>query len=76
MEVCVYILDFVESHPKYVRYFQNTFIPEEMFFHTILGNSIYKDKLQGNLLFTDWSNGGAHPAVIGDHHLDIFSKEL
>ena len=74
-ESCVYILDFLENHPRFVRYFQNTFIPEEMFFHTILGNSIYKDKIQGNLVFTDWSSKGPHPAVLGDHHLNIFNKE-
>ena len=38
-DACQYILDFTEENPQVRRYFQNTFAPEESFFHTILGNS-------------------------------------
>lgn len=42
-----YILDFLKENPKY--YIQNkfTFAPDEHFFHTIIGNSNYKEKSNG-----------------------------
>lgn len=42
-----YILDYLKKNPKY--YIQNkfTFSPDEHFFHTIIGNSIFKEKSDG-----------------------------
>lgn len=39
---CVdHILEFVDRHPDFVRFYRHTRIPDEMFFHTIVGNSAF-----------------------------------
>lgn len=39
-EECVrYVLGFVDDNPGYVRFFKRTWIPDEMFFHSIVMNS-------------------------------------
>jgi Core-2/I-Branching enzyme len=35
------ILDFVDSHPGFVRAYRSTWAPDELFFHTIVGNSAF-----------------------------------
>lgn len=70
-----YIIDFVHSNPKFVRFFRNTSVPDEMFFQTILGNSEFKGNITHSLTFTDWSRGnGAHPAIIDGEHINYLNN--
>lgn len=50
----VYTLDFIESHPGVVNYFRNTFIPDEMFFQTIIGNSPFSKNVKYSLTYVNW----------------------
>ena len=60
-----YVLNFINSNPEVVRFFSTTFVPDEMFFQTILANSSCKAELINSTIhYTDWSNGGANPAVL------------
>lgn len=64
-EAIAYIRAYVAGHPQLTRYFRTTFCPDEMFFQTILGNSPLNGKLVSKLLhYTDWSKGGASPAML------------
>lgn len=54
---CDYVLRFTENNPLIVRFFRDTFAPEETFIHTILGNSPLRDRVRGHLLFEDWTDG-------------------
>ncbi len=50
------ILDILDEHPEVVRFYQHSFIPDEMFFQTILMNSELRDEvINDNKRFTDWS---------------------
>jgi hypothetical protein len=61
-EACQYILEFVQRNQHVEEYFQTTFAPEEMFFHTVLGNSAFGSRTRRNLLYEDWSaRGGQAP---------------
>jgi hypothetical protein len=71
-DACQYILEFVEHNQAVVNYFENTFAPEEMFFHTILGNSAFRSRIRRNLVYEDWSAGGGHPAMINEKHVAFF----
>jgi hypothetical protein len=55
---CEYVLRFTESNPHVERFFRDTFAPEESFIHTILGNSLLRDRVRGNFVFEDWRPGG------------------
>jgi Core-2/I-Branching enzyme len=69
---CGFILDFIRHNQYVERYFQNSAVPDESFFHTILGNSEFKSKIRRNLHYTDWRAQAAHPALIDDRHLEFF----
>jgi hypothetical protein len=63
-EAVQYIHEFVVAHPEFVQYYRQAIIPDEMFFHTILGNSHFHiDAGENNVTYTKW-RGGPNPAVL------------
>lgn len=68
---CVgYILEFLQNHPWYIAAFEYSFLPDEIFFHTIIGNSDFLSKVYrfeerneyiSSLRFIDWGNSGTSP---------------
>lgn len=72
-DACKYILSFVSENPQFCRFFKNTLIPDESFFHTILGNSHFSNVIVPSLTYVDWSRPeGPCPAVIDGEHVDLF----
>jgi len=56
-ECIKYVNTFVTRNPKYVRYFNWVFIPDECFFQSILSNSPYARKIVGDgTRYADWEN--------------------
>jgi hypothetical protein len=67
---CVrYILDYIRDNPRYVAFFRTALIPEEMFFHTIIGNSPFAPDIRHTPTFMDWNHSSASPPLIGEAHL-------
>lgn len=51
-----YVCNFVEHNRRFVRYFHYTYIPDEMFFQTVLINSPLRDQvIDDDLHYIDWS---------------------
>jgi hypothetical protein len=73
-DACVYLLEFVEHNPRFVRFFENVFAADEAFFQTILGNSSFKPHIRRNLHYNDWSAQAPHPAMINSSHVAEFEK--
>jgi hypothetical protein len=73
---CRYLLEFIARNPAVEKFFENTFAPDEAFFHTILANSEFGPRARGNLVYEDWSAHGAHPEMIGTSHLARFESSL
>jgi hypothetical protein len=69
---CEYLLDFTDRNPAVTKYFEETFAPEEMYVHTVLGNSPFRSQMRRNLLYEDWGEKGGHPAMINETHLAFF----
>jgi hypothetical protein len=74
-EACQYILEFVQRNKHVEDYFQATYAPEEMFLHTILGNSPFGSRTRRSFLYEDWSVSGSHPAMINDQHVAFFEAQ-
>jgi hypothetical protein len=72
---CEFALQFAGRHPQIPKFFMDTFAPEESFFHTILGNSEFASRACGNLVYEDWSRGGAHPEMIDERHASLFESQ-
>jgi hypothetical protein len=65
-----WIHEFVHRRPDYVRFFKHVYIPDELFFQTILLNSPHRDELvDANLRYIDWSTDPA-PAILTVEHFD------
>lgn len=73
---CKHILDFVSRNEKIVKYFENTVSPYETFFQTVLGNSQFKDRINRNLTYTDWSENCDHPSMINEEHIGSFEAKV
>jgi hypothetical protein len=67
---CEYILEFIDRERRVVKFFRHTHCPDESLFHTILGNSAFRDSMRRELTYADWSAGGPSPALISDAHLE------
>lgn len=72
---CEYILEFAENNPHVEKYFRNTFTSDEMFFHTILGNSPLRPQARRSLVYADWSLSRAHPAMLNREHIMFFEAQ-
>ena len=73
-DAVLYILDFVASHPRLVDFYKRSLIPDEMFFHTILGNSPFRERATRNLTYADWTRGlSRNPAPLTAAHIDRFA---
>lgn len=58
----IYLIKFVNNNPYYYRFFKNSFIPDEIFFNTIIMNSPFKFNVENNLLrYVDWERGPEFP---------------
>lgn len=76
-DACQYIVDFTNSNPHVEKYFRNTFTSDEMFFHTILGNSHFHNRLRRSLVFvpTTWSIPGEQRHKIRERHVSFFASQ-
>jgi hypothetical protein len=69
MDCVRYILKFVDDNPRFVSFFRTAQVPEEMFFHTIIGNSPFAGAIKGSLTYMDWDNSTDSPPFIDRRHL-------
>lgn len=61
---------FVQAHPEVVSFFEHVWIPDELFFQTIVLNSPLRDTVvNDNLRYIDWSRDPA-PAILRRDDLD------
>lgn len=63
-----YIKDFIQNHPLYLSFFKYSYIPEEMFFQTILLNGPKEicNNIENKILtYVDWNKPkGPYPATL------------
>ncbi|HEV2146718.1 MAG TPA: beta-1,6-N-acetylglucosaminyltransferase [Longimicrobiaceae bacterium] len=71
-DACTYILSFADTERRVVEFFEHTVCPDESFFQTILGNSPFRERIERNLTYADWSAGGDSPAYLTEQHLELF----
>jgi hypothetical protein len=74
-ECAEYINNFIDNNKNFVNFFKNVYIPDEIFFQTILMNSPLKEKIINNdLLYTDWSSNGASPDILCKRHFQELTQ--
>jgi hypothetical protein len=60
-----YLLDFLERNPRVVRFFKFVWGADELIFSTVIFNSPYRDRIEENLVYIDWSEKVANPKMLG-----------
>lgn len=70
-----FIIDYINKNPEFVRFYKTSWCPEESFFHTIIGNSTFYDRVSPGLWYTDW-NGKNPPVVMTEMHINLFKEKL
>lgn len=75
-EACQYVIDFMAANPHLERYYRKTFAADEAFLQTILGNSKFRERIQRNFVYVDWSRCGAgHPEMLSHEHVRLFEGQ-
>jgi hypothetical protein len=68
-----YVQAFVREQPGFVSFFQHVWIPDELFFQTIVMNSQLRESVvNDNLRYIDWSREPA-PAILRSEDLDAIA---
>jgi len=71
LECVEYILNFLAENPSFTRFFWFSLAPDELFFHTIIANSSFSERVsKERLTFVDWTSGGRSPKVLTMHDFD------
>lgn len=69
-----YVLDFIKKRPDYIKFHQYSFVPDEMFFQTIILNApdkILNNVVDDDLRYCDWTKPGIHlPAIFKKEDLN------
>ncbi len=66
-----YIIEWIDQHPEIVKFFGKTLVPDESFFHTIIGNSPFMPKTKRDLTFSYWRAPEVpHPEWLTEAHLE------
>jgi core-2/I-Branching enzyme len=74
-EACAYISEYERQHPELYKRFAYVQLPDEIFFHTIIMNGPFKDKVTGiNLRFTDFKGAIGHPHELTMKYLPELTK--
>jgi hypothetical protein len=79
-----YIARFIRQNPDYVRFFKHTRVPDEVFFHSILLNSVDCSDIENDdLFYIDWSEKKSSPTILTSEHLialqsteDLFARKF
>ncbi|CAM3087871.1 beta-1,6-N-acetylglucosaminyltransferase [Sporolactobacillus spathodeae] len=71
-----YLLSFLSTNDEWVSFFKHTFVPDEMFFQTIIMNSPFAHTVRNTLTYTDWESGPPYPSIIQSMHLRQFKNEF
>lgn len=66
-----YINQFVSKNPLFVNFFRTVDLPDEIFFQSIILNSLFKEKVvSSNLTYTHWEWNADHPSLLGKEHFE------
>lgn len=71
---CKKILDFTKQHPKIIRYFRSTWIPDESFFPTLVGHLIPHGEIANIQLLLHHFTPVGRPYIIYSDHVPIVRK--
>jgi hypothetical protein len=74
-ECVTYILKEINDNPDYIDFFKYAKIPDEAFFHTIIGNSEFLERTKPSVTYMDWGSGTG-PELITEKHVEYLQQNF
>ncbi len=70
-----YLHHFIQDNPRVLEYFKHAFIPDELFFQTLVSNSPFADQVTGSsLTYEDWeAPAPPYPAILDGSYLSVLA---
>ncbi|WP_224998029.1 beta-1,6-N-acetylglucosaminyltransferase [Cesiribacter sp. SM1] len=66
-----YILNYLQENPAYLKQYSETYISDEIWLHTLVMNSPFRDATINDWLrYIDWGAGARNPKTLGMEDLD------
>lgn len=71
-----FCMDYLKTHPEYLKSMKYTFAPDEFFFHTLVMNSPYKEHVANdNLYFINWDERASNsPSILTSYDFEKIQK--
>lgn len=73
-ECLSWMMDYINAHPSYVRFYKNSLTPDESFFQTLFSMSPYIGTDMGKLTFLEWDKNRNNPRLILESDVDKLIK--
>ena len=70
-----YILDYCDNNPDYIKYFDNSIIPDECFFQTLFMSSPYSNNRKDNLTFVNWKDNRRSPETLTIKDVELLKEK-
>lgn len=67
----MWMIDYIENNPKYLRYYENCLVPDESFFQTLFMNSPFKNSRKDFLTYLEWDKNNNNPRVFINSDFDL-----
>jgi hypothetical protein len=67
-----YVVDYARRNPEYVAFFRRVRVPDEIFFHTIVMNSPFRDRISDALRYIAWDADSDNPRILTMADFDTF----
>ncbi len=74
-EFANYLLDFIDANQEFADFYRYTWAPDEMFFHTIIMNSPFRESIRPSCTFKEWDFQTGHPMTIQKRHVAVLAKD-
>ena len=69
-KTCMAVLEYIETHPSHYQFFKTTWIPDELFFQTMVNALVERDRIFDNSLTYFKFTRKGKPVIFYDDHLD------
>lgn len=71
-ECARYVDTFARTNDRFVRFFEHVYVPDEIFFNTIVMNSPFRDRVTGDdLRYYAWRASADNPEILTSRDLDV-----
>ncbi len=74
-EFANYLLDFIDANQKFMDFYRYTWAPDELFFHTVIMNSPFRESVRPSCTFKEWDFQTGHPMIIQKRHIPVLAKD-